>query len=116
MATTGMRVTGAVSATSSATSGTLYTAPANSYAIIQVYWSSATNGRSISISVATRPVWFATYTTTDGILISSAPSKTLGGSMSQASVHSIYVGPGQALSFSQTAADNVAVSGVQFGP
>lgn len=84
-------VSGAVSATSSAASGTLYTTPANAYAIVNLYISAVAD---FSVTVATRLVHQTT------------------GSKS----YTIYVGPGQAVAFTNAnpGVSIIEVSGVQF--
>lgn len=87
----GYRISGAVSNTGSSGSGALYTAPANSFAIIQVSCIVHTSDANLDV---------------DG----RAVAKFTG--VGQA-IYGIYVGPGQQV-FVATAGVNVDISGVQF--
>lgn len=83
-------VSGAVSATSSAGSATLYTAPANSYAIIQFYNDLPGGGAVVTIG---------------GRIVVNGGSQKL---------FTFYIGPGQAIAFAGNVGGTLEVSGVQF--
>jgi len=71
----GIKIAGAVSA--SGLSGTLYTAPANAYAIVNVFWVEGTSASSLTVG---------------GQLVLSTNVTYAG------SITSLYVGPGQSIS------------------
>lgn len=86
---TTIKVNAAVSANNSSTSGTIYTAPANGYAIVNILNSNAANTVSIG-----------------GQLVISAvlinPSNIF------------YVGPSQAITYAAGAINQIRISGVEF--
>jgi predicted solute-binding protein len=107
MATVSITISGNVSTTASRiTTGstTLYTAPANSYAILQCGVSLGSSGNSVTSSVVVGSVTVVTVTGT---------ANTVG-----PTITGIYVGPGQTVVLTSTNLSSTtaaaAISGVQF--
>ncbi len=107
---TTIKVNGAVSVSGTASGGTLtlYTAPSNGYAIVQVSWSVAT-GSNMRILVGSRIVYYVNE--------SNHPANngtTIGQGMSALT---LYIGPSQTLQISESAGSgsiSAVASGVEF--
>ncbi|HEY9705640.1 MAG TPA: hypothetical protein V6C58_24590 [Allocoleopsis sp.] len=102
-----IKVNAAVSNSSSAASATLYTAPANGYAIVQV---GIDNGGSGAVLLSVGGLGILNYNPTDNVW--NGQNGT-GGAFT-ALTQSIYLGPSQSISYSGNLGGTVTVTGVSF--
>ena len=109
-------VSGAVSAVSTANSATLYTAPASSYAIVQIGFTAPGGGSGLAnLTIGGRNVGQVRSDAAGIIAPISLSSATPASASGSGSLGPFYVGPGQAVAFSgNTSNGSVVVSGVQF--
>lgn len=110
---TTLKVSAAVSASiaTTSTSGTLYTCPANSYALLNVHCeTNGTSGHTAFAAVAGAVVCQVDYYTRNNSERSSVSS------FCKAISHGVIVGPGQSLTYEKTAqtTTRVYISGVAF--
>ena len=119
----GTRISNAVSASvvSTSTSGTLYTCPANSYAVLNVSGRINTGGtnQSIEVLVAGQIMFSMTALSgTSDISSSNGLSTIQGGATGFPAVQAatLYVGPGQSVTFAKTGstASSIRITGVEF--
>lgn len=107
------KVSAAISNSISASSGTLYTVPANSYAIFQVHFDPGSSNGAYTVQVAGRTVWTAYQNSTSSIDYSSTGGRAQSNSAGFSS-GVFYAGPGQAISFTRPAVSTVYISGTVF--
>lgn len=115
MATTGIRVTGAITGFFAATSAAVYAAPANSYAIVTVMWNNG-GAASSNIQLSIDGLICAVGQTGASGVVSNSINNGSGGTQTGTTFKDIYIGPGQTLSYGQSSGFQVTISGVQFGP
>lgn len=116
----GIKVNNAISATTTTNGATLYTAPSNGYAIINLYLTTNNaNSHFSQVSVGGQPV-ASNYAvnsangTSQGSTTQSITNSAYANSMSL-TVLGIYVGPGQSVTFQGSGATSRAsISGVEF--
>ncbi len=108
---TSIKVNGAVSATSTSTGATLYTAPANGYAIVQISAVSVAGG-ALTFSIASRELVKAQTDGSGGTYFGGQYNNS--GTGVDSCLTNIFIGPSQALSFTAISSSTVNVTGVEF--
>lgn len=114
--TQGIKVNAGVNASGS-TNITLYTAPATGYAIVQLSFLGNASGSYAEVSVASRPVMrFFCSSVPSGVApkVESTQTLSAGGASTGTPSVTVYVGPSQALSMTQSGGPTVYVTGVEF--